>query len=680
MASIMDALLLKIDLIDLIGEAVELRQSSRGYTGSCPLHVSDSDSQTLWVTGDNQMFHCFSCGKSGNAVTWYAELNNLAFYEAISALCEKHNIDLSNNRSYQEERDLVKGFTVQSVELHRNYSDMLSYLMDKRKLTKEAIELHRLGYSKDKNALSIPLIDVYNRTIAMAFRNMDVDTKAKYINSKNNELYDKSAYLYNLVNARKLIKTTGRFWLVEGYFCAISGQMQGEAMVSYNSASINKGHVLEVKNSLRDHKNIEVVIAADSDEPGQSKIAKMREKFRKYFPKIILRVAKYPEGYKDINDLHVAGLRIADMETEAIDMFVLKQLLSQCKSIEEQYSTAQDFIHSVPNDLIKSDLAIYLSKTWDKPLEKVEALLNVKADSKDARLKDIAAFDESLADLSRMILGEKRGLGWANIDYAMNSVRNEEIIVLAGYSTSGKSTVALKIIANRIIRYRENVAVFSLEMSKGSVIEAIIMEVMEVNTFRLEELIKTNAGIEMYQKVKSLVDKHLRIIDKAGIDMKEAGDYIELLNNEVFDSPVNMFMFDHLHLIPDIEDNAVASMNANYIGELVKKYHCNALVLCQFNEASQGNIKIGKYKEPTMSDIRGANAVKAIAHTIILVWRLYFSHMECSEIQRDEMKYITRLKIAKHRRGTRGSIYHDLEFNPETTKMTERKELYRISQ
>lgn len=677
MASIMEALLTKIDIVDLIQETVpELRQSSRGYTGHCPLHDSgDPDSQTLWVTGDNQLFHCFSCGESGNALSWFAKLHNLAFYEAINRLCEKYNIDIGNNQSYQEERNLVKTFTGQALTLNKEVGRIAGYLKE-RGLDHQSIDTHMLGWDEYKQAISIPLIDIYGRIVGMAFRNMKSDPK--YINVKNNDLYDKSAYLFNLVNARKLIKKTGRFWLVEGYMDAMSGQAQGEAVTAYCSANINKGHILEVRNSLRDLKNIEVIIAADSDEAGQSKIPKMREKFRKYFPKVNLRIAKYPEGCKDMNDVHMAGLSIADMETVGVDRFVLQQLLAKCKSPEEQYATAQDYIVTVPNELVKSDLAIYLSETWKKPLEKIEALLSVKADGKDVRLKDIAGFDESLADLTKMILGEKRGLGWSKIDYAMNSVRNEEILLLAGYSTSGKSTVALKIVANRIIRYQENVAIFSLEMSKGSVIEAIIMEVMEVNTFKLEELIRTDAGIELYQKVKSLVDKHLRIIDRSGIDVKEAMEYIELLNTEVFETPVNFVMFDHFHLIPDVEDNSVASDNANLLGTLVKQYKCNVLVLAQFNEASQGNIKAGKYKEPTMSDIKGANALKAIAHTILLVWRLYFSHMECSEIQRDEMKFITRLKIAKHRRGTRGGIYYDLEYNPHTTKMTERKELYRI--
>lgn len=678
MASIMEALVQKIDIVDLISETVELRQSSRGYTGKCPLHQGDGEA-TLWVTGDNQRFHCFSCGNSGNAIQWFKKLHNLAFYEAINKLCEAYNIDLSNNRSYQEERNLVEEFTKQAYALHKKVEGISEYLIGERQLTQESIDLHKLGYSVEKNAISIPLIDVYGRVMAMAFRNMDNDARIKYVNSKNNDLYDKSYYLYNLVNARKLIKSTGRLWMVEGYFCAMSGQIQGEAMVSYNSASINKGHVLEVKNSLVDHKNIEVILAADADEPGQSKIAKMREKFRKYYPKVNLRVAVYPDGCKDINDVHCTGLKISEMETVAVDMFVLKQMLSQCKSIEEQYATAQEFIHSVPNELIKSDIAEYLSVTWKKPLEKIEAMLSVKVDSKDEKLKKLASFDDSFADLKESILGEKKGLGYAQIDHAMNGTRPKENLVIAGYTSSGKSTVAIKIAANRIIRYHENIVYFSLEMSKGMVLEQIIMEVLECNTYKLEELIKSDAGIELYQKVKGIVEKHLRIVDDPNTTVEEIEEYIELCNNEVFDENVHTFVLDHFHLLDGAEEEKIAVKLANKIGAVVKKCNVNSIILAQFNEASQSNVKLGKYTEAHVGDIKGSNALKAIAHTILLVWRLFYSYTGRSKIETDAFKYITRIKIGKHRRNVRGSLYYDLEYDPETTKMTERKELFQLA-
>lgn len=678
MASIIEALEHRIDIVDLISETVELRQSSRGYTGKCPLHDGDGEA-TLWVTGDNQRFHCFSCSESGNAINWYAKLHHLQFYEAINKLCELNNIDLGNNKSYQDERRLVQGFTVQAANLYANSSKIKEYIVDTRKLSQESIDLHRIGYDEHKNAISIPLIDVYGRTVGMTFRNMDADAKAKYVNSKNNDLFDKSQYLYNLINARKLIKKTGRLWMVEGYFCAMSGQEQGEAVVAYNCASINKGHILEVKNSLRDHKNIEIILAADADEPGQSKIQKMVEKFRKYFPKANLRVAVHPEGMKDINDSHVAGLRIADIETIGADMFVLKQLLGKCKSPEEKYSVVQDFAPTVPNPLVLADIAEYLVAALNKPLEKIEAMLSIKANSKDEKLKKLASFDESFADFKDSVLGEQKGLGWAQIDYAMNGTKPKECVVVAGYTGSGKSTVTLKIVANRIIRYNENVVYFSLEMSKGMVLQGIIMEILEVNSFELEKLIKTDAGIEIYSKVKSIVDKHLRIVDDPNVTVEEMKEYIELCNSDIFDKPVDSFVIDHFHLLSGAEDNAIAVTLANKIGCIIKE--CNAGCFCaaQFNESSQSNIKLGKFTECTLGDVKGSNALKAIAHTILLVWRMLYCHPQKSQIEKQEFQYITRIKIGKHRRGLRGSqMYFDLHYDPSTTKMTEGLTLYQI--
>jgi DNA primase len=682
MASIIEALMHKIDIVDLINDSgVELRQSSRGYTGHCILpdhiHDSGSESQTLWVTTDPQMFHCFSCGESGNAISWYAKLNNLAFYEALNKLCEISNIDLSNNKDYQEERNLVKGFTEQAAKLHGNSSLCSDYLINQRGLTQESIDLHKIGYDEYKEAISIPLIDHYSRIVGMAFRNQT--RMPKYINSKNNDLYDKSSYLYNLVNARKLIKKTGRLWCVEGYMDSISGQSQGEAVVAWCSAAMNKGHILEIKNTLRDHKNIEVIIASDNDEAGQSKIAKMAEKFRKFYPKANLRVALYPEGCKDMNDVLVAGLNIADIETMAVDMFILQQLLGKCKSPEEKYSVVQEFAPTVPNPLVLADIAEYLVTALNKPLEKIEAMLSIKANSKDEKLKKLASFDESFADFKESVMGEMKGIGFAQMDYAMNGTKPSECLVISGYTGSGKSTIALKIIASRIIRYKENVVYFSLEMSKGMVLQGIIMEVLEVNQYELEKLIKTDAGIEIYSKVKGIVDKHLRIVDDPNTTVEEMKEYINLCNSDIFDSPVNTFCLDHYHLLDGAEDNAIAVTLANKIGCVIKECNVNAVILAQMNEGSQSNVKLGKFTECTLSDVKGSNALKAIAHTILLVWRMLYCYPQKSEIEKKDFQYITRVKIGKHRRGLRGDqMYFDLQYDPTTTKMTENKTLYQM--
>jgi DNA primase len=690
--SVIDVLLGKIDLRELIEEYTELTPDNKGsYRGSCCLHGGENPT-SLFVS-DN-FYYCYSCASFGNAINFYAEMEGLLFYQSVEALCEKYNINLDGNKEYQTQKSIVKENTILLNKYQKNISKVEEFLIQKRGISKETIAEFQLGFCEDESFLAskkrpntffpgiiFPIHCSYGRVISFGKRRTDGDTKPTYVNGYDSDLFKKGDLLYNMHRARKMLKEVKRLHIVEGYVDVISCHDQGLASCGYIGGSLTKNQILVIKEIHSAVKNLMIVVAPDNpniDETGARELPKIRDKFAKYASNIDVYVPIYPDSCKDFNDCHVQGFKIKDLPLQHIDISVLLLELNKCELQEQEYTLSQSYIQTIKNELIKSNIAEILSKRWNKDLVKVETMLNVKADSKDEKLKKIHSFDSSFDDLKDLLLSEKRGLGFPQIDYTMNSVRNKEILLLAGYSTSGKSTVGLKIVANRIIRYQENVAIFSLEMSRGVVLESIAMEILGVNSYNLEQMIKNDDGLALYEKVKGIVQKHVRIVDESNMDMKKVWEYIDLMNTYEFDEPVRFVMFDHFHLLPDVEDNTIASLNANMIGEIVKHFNLNFLVLGQFNESSQGNIRIGKYKEPSMTDVKGANALKAIAHTIILIWRLYYSQLELSPIDRELVKYITRVKVAKHRRGVRGGIMFDLEYNPDTTKMTERSQLFSL--
>src|SRR5690625_6456606 len=87
----------KNDIVDVIGEHVQLKKQGRNYFGLCPFHGEKTPSFS--VTPEKQIFYCFGCKKGGNVFTFLMELENYSMIEAVEILAEKRGIVLPQTRS-----------------------------------------------------------------------------------------------------------------------------------------------------------------------------------------------------------------------------------------------------------------------------------------------------------------------------------------------------------------------------------------------------------------------------------------------------------------------------------------------------------------------------------------------------------------------------------------------------
>jgi len=79
-----DDVVARTDLVELIGSRLKLKKSGNNHTGLCPFHNEKSPSFS--VSENKQLYHCFGCGASGNALTFLIEHDRLDFVEAIEQL------------------------------------------------------------------------------------------------------------------------------------------------------------------------------------------------------------------------------------------------------------------------------------------------------------------------------------------------------------------------------------------------------------------------------------------------------------------------------------------------------------------------------------------------------------------------------------------------------------------
>lgn len=308
---------------EVVGEFVTLRKRGTNLLGLCPFHGEKSPSFT--VSSVKGIYKCFGCGKAGNSVNFVMEHLQLSYPEALRWLAKKYNIEIvereisPEERLQQTERESMiivmqyaqRYFTEQMLSTDEGKSVGLGYFRE-RGLSEEIIQKFQLGYSpEDRNAFGkaaikagylphflvktgmsivsnrhvegtevterdlfdryagrvmFPIQDDGGRVVAFGGRTLSTDKKtAKYINSPETEIYNKSRILYGLWLGKKAIQEQDRCYLVEGYMDVIAMHQNGiYNVVASSGTSLT---VEQIKSIHRFTKNI--VVLYDGDAAGQ---------------------------------------------------------------------------------------------------------------------------------------------------------------------------------------------------------------------------------------------------------------------------------------------------------------------------------------------------------------------------------------------------------------------------
>ena len=376
---------------------------------------------------------------------------------------------------------------------------------------------------------------------------------------------------------------------------------------------------------------------------------------------------------KDYNDLLVQNVDIGSLETEPLDITCLNVLLEEYPRKEDQYKKASRFCKSVNDKMVLADIATMLAKRWDRTIEDVKNYLDVTASNSEELWEKVHGFKDSFEDMKTFIGQEGVPIGFPSLDFAINGVKRREIVLLGAYTNQGKSFFAAKVAAHRLMDSKDNVLIFSLEMPRGQFLAEIVKEILEVEEDELFEMLQTEQGIEIYSQVASILDKRVRFVDEPNKTIEDLEKITEACYANDF--PVDFVIFDHFHLIPDIDDIPVLSKNANKMKEYVKKFNLILFMLCQFNEESQntfGKEKSKKPYEPILRYIKGSNALKAIADIILLLWRPYMTDTQLDFDEREKIKNHTYVKIGKTRRKLRGPAnIFQFKYDDKTSHLTE---------
>ena len=99
---VIDEVISRNDIVDVISGYVKLKKNGSSYTGLCPFHNEKSPSFS--VSGQRQLYHCFGCGAGGNVITFVMEYENMTFLEAVKMLGERAGVALPQTSMSEEDR------------------------------------------------------------------------------------------------------------------------------------------------------------------------------------------------------------------------------------------------------------------------------------------------------------------------------------------------------------------------------------------------------------------------------------------------------------------------------------------------------------------------------------------------------------------------------------------------
>ncbi len=271
---------------DVVGDFVTLKRRGSSLWACCPFHNEKTPS--FHVEPSRGIYKCFGCGKSGTAVGFVMEYEKLSYTEALKYLARKYHIEVKEKEESAEDiaaRQRNESLLAVSEFAFNFFKDQLStdeghavavQYFHSRGLEDETIAKYGLGWApKSKNALTeaakkegykdeylletglcaqwdtdgslhdrfydrvmFPIHSVSGRVIAFGGRTLFTDKSvAKYVNSKESEIYVKSRSLYGIYFAKSAISRADKCYLVEGYLDVLSMHQLGITNVVASSGT-----------------------------------------------------------------------------------------------------------------------------------------------------------------------------------------------------------------------------------------------------------------------------------------------------------------------------------------------------------------------------------------------------------------------------------------------------------
>ncbi len=354
------------DIVDLVGSRLELRRQGRNYVALCPWHRDSRPS--LQVNAEKQIWKCWVCDIGGDAFTFLMQADGLSFGEALKSLAERAGIPLQQTQGrgkgkpfvdtksdayraldwaskwFQRQlRETVDGKKALEYMAKRGFTDEMlerfgvglspnswSALQDEasgQKLSMHVLEAAGLIGKKERGGyydffrgrIMFPIRDREKRTIAFGGRILPGEEGAKYINSRETQLFQKSKQLYGFDLASSQMRLSRRAIVMEGYTDVMFAHQCGvDDSVAVLGTALGSAHLRMLR-----HYCDKVILLLDGDEAGQRRSDDVLELF--LHAQMDVRVLTLPDGLDPADYLQKHGKeQLNELIAGAVDALEFK--------------------------------------------------------------------------------------------------------------------------------------------------------------------------------------------------------------------------------------------------------------------------------------------------------------------------------------------------------------------
>lgn len=390
-----------VDIVDVISEYIPLTAKGKNFFGVCPFHADHSPSMS--VSREKQIYRCFSCGASGNVITFLMNYENINFVEALKKLADKAGITISLGNVKQKtnkNKELYDIYETSQKIYQNNLNSELGikakeYLKN-REITNEIIKEFGIGLAikdsklitsmllkkgyKEKdlinsglvgdnekglhdiyyNRIMFPLYDLNGNIVGYSGRIYDSLDTAKYVNTKETPIFKKGELLYNYHRAKEEARKTGKIIVMEGFMDVIAAYKVGiKNVVATMGTAVTENQANLIKRMAK-----EVILCFDGDGAGAKATFSCSEELGKL--NVIPKVVRLEENLDPDEYIKKYGNSFLDKINNPISImdFKLKYLKKDLNLTDQvEYSK---YINNVLNEVNKTDDVILKELTLQK--------------------------------------------------------------------------------------------------------------------------------------------------------------------------------------------------------------------------------------------------------------------------------------------------------------------------
>ena len=424
----------RANIVDIISGYLQVSSKGKNYVALCPFHNDHSPS--LIISPEKQIFNCFTCRTGGNVFSFVMKYENVSFAEAVSIVAKKVGFNLKNDVFVKSENKYSKDYEIYEYAMKyylnnintTDGSKAREYLL-KRGINETIIKEFKLGYSGsskdtfyklatnkgwDTETLNkLGLINKVNENVYDTFINRVVipienlkgevvgftgrifngeDNTAKYLNTKETEIFKKSSLLFNYHNAKNYIRDRKSVIVVEGNMDAIKMSAKGFKNVVALMGVALSNEQIDILKRLK----VPVILMLDNDNAGEEATIKNGESLINsgVDTKVVrLSGAKDPDEYLEKfgidamqNNIDKA-IKYIDFKIECLkkdkDLSNMEDLITYVKEVINSINGEDDLTKEIILSKISKDYAI------DIDILKSNLKTEVKKDVKKEKVVEV---------------------------------------------------------------------------------------------------------------------------------------------------------------------------------------------------------------------------------------------------------------------------------------------------